>query len=481
MTLEQMLAEARTRLEAAILTRGTHTAGLAALRSRLGAGDATVTDADVTAAIAARAAVDATIDAERGKVAELEAEIARDAEFATAAQVRTEGASRPAYDQVARVGAEERMYAAHKERGFDQSRGQFRAKAKPGQAFEGDVAAAFLGDDEARARLSRHRAEERVERGEYLTRAVGTGAFAGLTVPQYLTDFYAPKAAAMRPFADAINGHPLPADGMTVNISRITTSTSTDTQSAENAAVSETDMDDTLMTLDVLTNAGQQTMSRQSIERGAGTEAVVMDDLYRQYATTLDGKLLNVATNGLTNVATSIAYTDATPTVAEFLPRISQAAAAVEGSLLDMATGEMIVVMHGRRWYWLNQALSATFPLLSQPGAVANALGANFAETYGRGVRGILPNNLPVIVDNNIAINRGAGTNEDEVYVGDKNEFHLWEDPAAPVFIRAEQPKAGNLGILLVLYGYYAFTHARYAHAQKIGGTGLITPTWTGV
>ena len=34
--------------------------------------------------------------------------------------------------------------------------------------------------------------------------------------------------------------------------------------------------------------------------------------------------------------------------------------------------------------------------------------------------------------------------------------------------------------MVLVLYGYYAFTHARYSHAQKIGGTGLVPPTWTG-
>jgi hypothetical protein len=85
-----------------------------------------------------------------------------------------------------------------------------------------------------------------------------------------------------------------------------------------------------------------------------------------------------------------------------------------------------------------------------------------------------------VVVDNNIATNLGGGT-EDEIYVLDRNESHLWEDPSAPMYIRAEQTKVGSLGVLMVVYGYFAYTHARYAHAQKINGTGLIAPTWTGV
>ena len=87
----------------------------------------------------------------------------------------------------------------------------------------------------------------------------------------------------------------------------------------------------------------------------------------------------------------------------------------------------------------------------------------NYAERYGKGVRGVLPNGTPVVVDNNIATNLGAGTNEDEIYSARKNECHLWEDPNAPLFIRAEQTKAANLGVLLVVYGYFAYTFGRYA------------------
>ena len=55
----------------------------------------------------------------------------------------------------------------------------------------------------------------------------------------------------------------------------------------------------------------------------------------------------------------------------------------------------------------------------------------------------------------------------------------LWEDPAAPVYLRCEQPNAATLGVLLVLYGYFAYTLRRYASAiGSVGGTGLVTPTF---
>jgi len=88
----------------------------------------------------------------------------------------------PAYDQVARVGTEERTYHSGNDR--------------KGSQFIRDVSRAFLyREPESEARLGRHMAEERVERAKYLTRAAGTGAFAGLTVPQYLTDMYAPATS----------------------------------------------------------------------------------------------------------------------------------------------------------------------------------------------------------------------------------------------------------------------------------------------
>lgn len=382
-----------------------------------------------------------------------------------ASESKPTGVRKPAYDQVARVGAEERTYQKDSD--------------PRGTAFMRDLCRQFLYQDvEASTRLARHMAEERVERAQYLTRAVGTGAFTGLTVPQYLTEMYAPATAAMRPFADVCNQHPLPESGMSVEISRITTASDVDLQASENAAVHETDMDDTLLSIPVRTAAGQQTVSRQAIDRGTGIEDVVFQDLFNRYATRLDTTLINQATTGLSAVAQANTYTDVDPTASELYPKILAAASGVETNLLGMGAPSH-AVMHSRRWYWLSSQLTATWPLIGQPNIAPQNIGTNNAVEYGAGTRGVLPNGLRVIVDNNIATNKGAGTNEDELYVVASNECHLWEDPDAPVFIRAEQAKAANLGVLLVVYGYFAYTFGRYTNGnQKVTGTGLVAPTF---
>lgn len=369
-------------------------------------------------------------------------------------------------DHVARVGSEERTY---------------RKDTDPaGKQFLMDVSRQFLFQDvEASHRLSRHMQEERVERAEYMQRAVGTGAWAGLTVPQYLTDMYAPAVAALRPFADICNRHPLPENGMSVNISRVTTASSAALQTSENSAVSATDMDDTLLTIPVQTAAGQQTVSRQAIDRGQGIEDVTLQDLFNRVATVLDSTLINQATTGLSAVATANTYTDATPTGAEFYPKILGAAAGVEAALLAMGNPTH-AVMHSRRWYWLAAQMSSTWPMINWTNIPVQAAGTgNAASSYASGVRGVLPSGLQVIVDNNIGTGYGAGTNEDETYVVPQAECHLWEDSNAPMFIRAEQPAAGSLGVLLVAYSYFAYTFQRYANAiQKISGTGLTPPSF---
>jgi HK97 family phage major capsid protein len=462
MTLAELINQAREALAAAITARQQEQDALIALRA-----DPELTEEAVTARVATRDTADAEVTRRQEALAGLEAEQAREEEIAALqARVAPTGARPPAYDRVGRVGSEERTYRPDEDR--------------RGRQFEQDVAAAFLGDYRAQQRLARHMDEERVERPEVVERAAGTGAFTGLVVPQYLTDLYAPATAARRPFADAIRKHALPAQGMTVNISRITTATSTAIQASENTAVSETNIDDTLLTIPVLTIAGQQTLSRQAIERGAGVEPIVLDDLFRRYATVLDSTLLNQATTGLTNVATAVTWTDANPTVAEFYPKVIEALAGVEGAMLDMASGENIAVMHSRRWYWAQNGLSSTWPLVAQPGIAAQMGATNLGTAYGSGVRGVLPNGTPVIVDNNIGTTLGAGT-EDEAYILDRNESHLWEDPAAPMYIRAEQPAAASLGVLMVVYGYAAYTHTRYAHSRKVAGTGMIAPTFAGV
>lgn len=465
-----MLAQVRANIRALLEQRQTATTALDAVRS-----NTTSTPEQITTATQARDAFDPQIDALVIRETELAAEVERESAMGDLMnrvtpvnRVPGQTGTLPGSGTDVRVGQEARTY----NRGVDPSGRQFMRDVGL-QALHG------MRATESNQRLDRHMAEVRVEQAEYLERAAGTGAFAGLVVPQYLTELYAPVARAMRPFADACNHHDLPPDGMTLNLSRITTGTSTALQASENTAVSNTDIDDTLLPISVQTNAGQQTLSRQAVERGTGTEDVTVQDLFRAYATTLDNTLVNQATTGLAASATTQTYT--TPvTNSALYSQIIKAQSGVEAIMLNMASGDNIVVMHSRRWYSLQSALLATFPLIAQPG-LQGAAGVNSLESYGSGARGRLPNGAPVIVDNNIVTNLGGGTNQDEVYVADRMECHLWEDPSAPVFIRAEQPAAASLGILFVLYGYFAYTFGRYpGQNQKITGAALVPPAFDG-
>lgn len=344
-----------------------------------------------------------------------------------------------------------------------------------GFGFFTDVSRAFLGNWDSRERLTRHEREERVERGESVTRAVTAGGSPGTVIPQYLVDLYAPKGRPGRKFADQCRPHPLPDTGMTVYIPRQTAITSVGLQVAELDAAAETDYDDELISIAVRTASGSQTISRQFVERGLGGEDIVVGDLLRSYDVNLDNQLLNAAVWGLLAVATTNTYTDATPTGQELYSKILGATAGVEDLLLDLDEDDLFTLMRGRRWAWMQNQFTSTWPLIGQPGIDPRTVGTSDASPYSAGVRGHLPNGGDVVTDNNLPINLGVGTNEDVAVVVARQEAHLWEDPKAPLFIRAEQTQAKKLGIDLVVYGYFAACFDRVAGVhQKITGTGLV-------
>ena len=339
-------------------------------------------------------------------------------------------------------------------------------KHSPNNFLADAFAAQFNGDFEAKDRLARHMNEERIER-----RDVTSANFAGLVVPQFLTDLAAPFARAGRPVADAARKHPLPASGLTISISKITTGSSTAAQT-EGAAVSETNMDDTKLDISVGTIAGQQTVSRQALERGTGVDAIVMNDLIASYHTTLDAA---VVAELLASAGQSVTYTDASPSVAELYPKLMDAIQKVQTTFF---AGPNVIVMHPRRLAFIMAALDTTNrPLVVPAPRSQNGVAAGSGAVYGNSGYEIA--GLPIITDANVSIVQGAGTNEDTIFVGNLQELHLWEDAGAPMYLRFDQPKAAELDVLAVVYGYSAFTANRYPNAwAKIGGTGLVTPTF---
>ena len=335
----------------------------------------------------------------------------------------------------------------------------------------------FKQDFAASDRLARHMREEEVERRD------GTTAnFEGLVVPAYLTSLAAGLARAGRPTADfATNKIALPPSGMTLNISRMTTGTSTAIQQTQATDVSETDADDTLLTVNVRTIAGQQDLSRQAIERGTGIDAFVVGDLIRSWHTTLNSQILNGAgTNGTikgirSSGGNAVTFTATTPTVALLYPKLADALQKVQSNVFTTPTHW---IMHPRRLAFLLAGVDGSNRPLVVPTANgptnATATGAGVAQ-YGNSGYSLL--GLPIIAD--ASVQTTLSTDQDEIYLVDSREMHLFEQPGSPFSLRFEATGASNLTVKTVVYGYAAFTAERYPLAASIiSGTGLAAPSF---
>lgn len=340
-----------------------------------------------------------------------------------------------------------------------------------GSSFIADAfAAQFNNDYSAQQRLARHMNEEKIER-----RDVTSANFAGLVVPQFLTELAAPFARAGRVTADLARKHQLPESGLTISLSKVTTGSATAAQT-EGAAVQETNMDDTKLDISVVTIAGQQNVSRQSLERGTNIDSLVMADLVSSYNSVLNTA---VVAELFSSAGQAVTYTDASPTVAELYPKLVDAVQKVQTTFF---AGPNVMIMHPRRLAFIlaavdGQSRPLAVPTPTSSGQPAYAYGSG-APQYGNSGYSIL--GLPVYTDATVAVNKGAGTDQDTIYIGNSQELHLWEQgDGTPMMLRFEQPKAAELDVTMIVYGYSAVTANRYPNAwAQINGTGLITPTF---
>jgi len=343
-------------------------------------------------------------------------------------------------------------------------------------SFIADAYAARQGDYKAQERVNQHQ--------DFEARDVGTGAFTGLVVPQYLVDEFAPIARAGSPFYNAVPKQDLPAYGNKIEISRITTGSAAAEQASQNSAVQETNMDDTLLTVNVDTIAGQQDVSRQALERGGqpgfSLENIIFQDLVSAYYTKLDNLMINGSGSsgqpkGISQVSgiNQTTYTDASPTVAELYPKLADAVQEINSNRFAPATA---ILMHPRRWGFLTAGVdSSNRPLVLPAGNNPdNAVGVGDAAAYGQVVGSVL--GLPVITDANIRTDLGAGT-EDAIYIAKVDDHIMFEDNLFQ--LKFEETNAGSLTTKMVVYGYVAFASGRYpAGISEIVGTGLIAPTF---
>jgi HK97 family phage major capsid protein len=469
MTLDEMIQSVERAHSAALQMRAQHLSRLSEIRAAEVRGEQ-VSAAEVKALRDAKGALDNDISGYEARIADLHKERADDEAMIRAArQITPTNVGKPAYNEVARVGMEPRTYQDPK-------------VVRDSPSYLRDLVAHQLSRDPAAGeRLARHGREVETDDPTFTARAVNTGAVSGLVPPQYLVELFAEYARAGRPVANLCQPLPLPDHGLSVNISRITTPTTVGVQTAENAGISNQDIDDTLLSPSVNTIAGYVGVSRQALERGQLVEEVIFGDLARAYNTAMDAQVVNGSGasgqhRGILNTSgvNSVSYTDASPTVQELWPKLASSLGQIQQARFTGATG---IVMNPATWAWMQAALDTVGrPFMAAEGVAQNPLAVNDKPfVYGGPVGTIW--GVPVIVSGNVPTNLGAGTNETRIIAADFRDVYLWENSAAPTQMKVEQPLASSLGVQLVVYGYSAFTAGRQpAGVSVISGTGLITP-----
>lgn len=351
------------------------------------------------------------------------------------------------------------------------------------QTFLQDVFAWSYGGlhQEASQRLLTHEQESRAA-GLMSERAGTTSGFAGIIPPQYLIEQYALVARAGRPVANSVGHLKLPATGMSLQIPKGTTGVSTGVQTAENTVVSTTDEAWNNVNVPVVTIAGYNPISRQSIDRAEGVDQIVFGDLAASYAVSLDqqvltgtgtgGQALGILNTAGTSQATAFG---AAVTVATFYSKLMGQINAVQTTRFFAPN---LIVMHPRRWNWLMLQLDTSNRPLVTPEANgpnnAYAITTSPIDTGSADAVGSI-GGVPVVTDASIPITLGTGGLEDIVIVTRANDLLLWEDDAAPFTLKFEQTLGTALTVTLVAYGYAAFTAGRFPTAVGLVGGNATT------
>ena len=352
-----------------------------------------------------------------------------------------------------------------------------------GRSYLQDLARVQLrmDDGQAEERLRRH-AQDVLTDPEYrdLDRTDGNGGY--FVPPLWLMSQFIELARAGRAYANLANTQPLPPGTDSINIPKVAAGTSTAIQTADNASVSETDIDDDFISAPVRTIAGQQDMAIQLLDQSpVSFDEVIFRDLTADHATKTDLQVISgsgvsgqvTGVRGTSGIET-VTYTDGSPTVAKLYSKVADAVQRIH-TLRFMAP--TVIVMHPRRWAYLLAATDSTgrplvVPDAGNPQNAIATLGAVAAEQVVGQMHG-----LPVVTDPSMPTTLGAGTNQDVIHVLRASDLLLYESGLRSRVL--PEVGSGTLTVRLQVYGYLAFTAGRYPKSiVEIGGTGLVAPTF---
>jgi HK97 family phage major capsid protein len=335
------------------------------------------------------------------------------------------------------------------------------------------------GDLAAGDRLAHHHAYEAEKR------AVSTGTLGGIIPPQYLVDLYAKAPRNGRVFVDQCNrDDPLPDEGMSLIIPRLTQGAAAGVQATEGDTVDTQDPTETDLTIPVCTISGYLPVSRQTLERASYSEAILFEDLIARYWSALDVQALSGSGSGgemrgvfhTSGLSSSTAWT---ATIAGVWPKLADVIQQINTAMGGLGYYADKIVMHPRRWGFFEAALDQNdrpvFGITGTENYAPNAIG----DAAGYGYVGRM-HGLPVYTDANLPTNQGAGTNQDAILIMASRVVHAWEaDDGRPMTLRFEQQEGTALKVQLVAYGYAGFTAGRYpAAVGTVEGAGLVAPTF---
>lgn len=330
-------------------------------------------------------------------------------------------------------------------------------------------------DGKSQERLRRHAVDVETDK-QYrdLDRVDGNGGY--FTPPVWLVKEYIALARAGRPYANVVQNLPLPSGVSSLQIPKVASGTAVAIQTADNAPVQETDLDDTFIEAKVRTVAGQQDIAIQQLEQSPiNFDEVIFQDLYADYAVKVDAQVLRGTGN-----SGQVVGVHATSGI-ETIPIDTLSVAAYYGAIADgiqrvhtlRHQAPTHIAMHPRRWAWLNAQLDENLRPLVVPTAQApqNAI-ASFGGVMPEGIVGTMQG-LPVLSDPNIGTTYGEDSNEDVTYVQRSSDMLLYESGIRSRVLN--EVGSGNLTVRLQVFGYILFTAERYPKSiVEIGG--LVEP-----
>jgi HK97 family phage prohead protease len=283
--------------------------------------------------------------------------------------------------------------------------------------LENTIRAQF-GDDDAR---------------QYIRAASNTTDNAGLIPTRQLTEVINPLANADRPFIDAISRGVLPDAGMTFEIPKIS-QVPTVAVTAEEAAPSDTDLNDSFLSVTVQKFAGQQTFSVELLDRSSPAfYAELVKNMEFAYAKATDARVATVVAAAATDGG------NRTMSAANLLDFVSDAAVSVYANTLGFAQN---IVVSADQWGAIMGLVDSTNRAIYSASNPMNNGGAVSALSLKGNVNG-----LNLYVDRNL-----SGTGDGTIIVVNPDSYTWYESPT----FKLEAAVIASGQINVAYYGYGA-------------------------